>query len=93
MACLSMIDTKQAMLWRLVGSMYCHVLVDRFQFIAINLQDTTCRVTNIVLVCVLLQGDETDQIHIFYRQLGCLAFSLKFWQKIKQFLSNCPASD
>ena len=29
----------------------------------------------------------------FYRQLGCLAFSLRFWPKIKQFLSNCPASD
>ena len=28
----------------------------------------------------------------FYRQLGCLAFSLRFWPKIKQF-SNCPASD
>ena len=23
--------------------------------------------------------------------LGCLAFSLKFWPKIKQLLSNCPA--
>ena len=29
----------------------------------------------------------------FYRQLGCLAFSLRFWQKIKRILSNCPASD
>ena len=29
----------------------------------------------------------------FYRQLGCLAFSLKFWPNINQFLSNCPASD
>ena len=28
-----------------------------------------------------------------YRQLGCLALSLRFWPKIKQFLSNCPASD
>ena len=27
-----------------------------------------------------------------YRQLGCLAFSLGFWPKIKQFLSNCLAS-
>ena len=26
----------------------------------------------------------------FYRQLGCLAFSLRLWSKIKQFLSNCP---
>ena len=24
----------------------------------------------------------------FYRQLGCLAFRLRFWLKIKQFLSN-----
>ena len=24
----------------------------------------------------------------FYRQLGCLAFSLRFWQKIKQFLAT-----
>ena len=30
--------------------------------------------------------------HFFYRQLGYLAFSLRFWPKIKQFLSNCPAS-
>ena len=29
----------------------------------------------------------------FYRQLGCLAFSLWFWPKIKQLVSNCPASD
>ena len=29
----------------------------------------------------------------FYRQLGCLAFSLRFWPKIKHLLSNCPASD
>ena len=29
----------------------------------------------------------------FHRQLGCLAFSLRFWTKIKQLLSNCPASD
>ena len=34
------------------------------------------------------------RIHIlFYRHLGCLAFSLRFWPKIKQLLSNCPASD
>ena len=32
-------------------------------------------------------------VQIFYRQLGCLAFSLRSWPKIKQFLSNCPASD
>ena len=33
------------------------------------------------------------QLHTFFsRQLGCLAFSLRFWPKIKQFLSNCPAS-
>ena len=25
--------------------------------------------------------------------LGCLAFSLIFWPKIKQLLNNCPASD
>ena len=31
--------------------------------------------------------------HLFNRQLGCLAFSLRFWSNIKQFLSNCPASD
>ena len=30
---------------------------------------------------------------MFCRQLGCLAFSLTFWPKIKQLLSNCPASD
>ena len=29
----------------------------------------------------------------FYRQPGCLAFSLKFGPKIKQFLSNFPSSD
>ena len=29
----------------------------------------------------------------FYRQLGCLAFSLRFWPKIMQFFSNCHASD
>ena len=29
----------------------------------------------------------------FHRQLGCLAFSLIFWPKIKQLLSNCRASD
>ena len=28
-----------------------------------------------------------------YRQLGCLAFSLRFWPKIKQLLSNCSALD
>ena len=28
----------------------------------------------------------------FIRQLGCLAFSLRFRAKIKQFFSNCPAS-
>ena len=32
-------------------------------------------------------------IHIFSGQLGCLAFSLKFLPKIKQFLSDCPTSD
>ena len=32
-------------------------------------------------------------IYFLYRQLGCLAFSLRFWSKIKQLLSNCPASD
>ena len=35
-------------------------------------------------------------IHVytfFNRQLGCLAFNLKFWPKIKLILSNCPASD
>ena len=31
--------------------------------------------------------------YTFFRQLGCLAFSLRFCPKIKQFLSNCPASD
>ena len=25
---------------------------------------------------------------LFYRQLGCLAFSLRFWPKMKQCLSN-----
>ena len=30
---------------------------------------------------------------LFYRQHGCLAFSLRLLPKIKQFLSNCPASD
>ena len=29
----------------------------------------------------------------FYRQLGCFAFSLRFWPKIRQLFSNCPASD
>ena len=30
----------------------------------------------------------------FYnQQLTCLAFSLRFWPKIKQLLSNCPASN
>ena len=33
------------------------------------------------------------QYTLFYRQIGCLAFSLRFWPKIKQLLSNCPASD
>ena len=33
------------------------------------------------------------ELHIFYRQLGCLAFSLRFLPKTKQFLSNFPASD
>ena len=32
-------------------------------------------------------------LHIFYRQLGCLAFSLRFWPKIKQLLNSYPASD
>ena len=36
---------------------------------------------------------KTKNYTLFYRQLGCLAFSLVFWPKIKQFLSNCPASD
>ena len=27
-------------------------------------------------------------LHSFYRQLGCLAFSLRFWPKMKQLLSN-----
>ena len=31
--------------------------------------------------------------HFFYKQLGCLGLSLRFWPKIKQLLSNCPASD
>ena len=31
--------------------------------------------------------------HFLCRQLGCLAFSLRFWPKIKQFLSICRASD
>ena len=25
---------------------------------------------------------------LFYRQLGCLVFNLRFWPKIKQLLSN-----
>ena len=29
----------------------------------------------------------------FYMQLGYLAFSLRFWPKINQLLSTCPASD
>ena len=29
---------------------------------------------------------------VWYRQLGCLAFSLRFRPKIKQLLSNCPTS-
>ena len=29
--------------------------------------------------------------HFFYRQISCLAFTLKFWPKIKQLLSDCPA--
>ena len=42
-------------------------------------------------------GEAKVSLHIiniyFNRQLGCLAFSLRFWPKIKQFPSNCPASD
>ena len=33
------------------------------------------------------------ELHIFYRQLGCVAFSLRFWPKIRQLLRICPASD
>ena len=42
---------------------------------------------------ILIRYKLITTVHIFYRQLGCLAFSLRFWPKIKQLLSNCPASD
>ena len=32
-------------------------------------------------------------LYFFYRQLCCLVFSQRFWPKIKQLLSNYPASD
>ena len=45
--------------------------------------------------CPFRLVDEINQVRIhtfFYRQLGCLAFSLIFWRKIELFLSNCPVS-
>ena len=48
---------------------------------------------NVSVTC-LNKSHITLGVHtFFYRQLGCLAFSLRFWPEIKQLLSNCPASD
>ena len=46
-----------------------------------------------LFLCLALSLILIIPVHIFYRQLGCLAFCLIFWPKIKQFLSNCPALD
>ena len=53
-----------------------------------SLPDTTSP-PDILVPCQKMRPRHTH----FYRQLGCLAFSLRFWLKIKQLLSNCPASD
>ena len=38
-----------------------------------------------------VRSDFKTLVIFLYRQLGCLALSLRFWPKIKQLLSNCPA--
>ena len=53
--------------------------------------EVQCHVLTEVTFDALYNIDE--RLHVFYRQLGCLAFSLRFWPKIKQLLSNCPSSD
>ena len=39
------------------------------------------------------EGGVIEVCTFLYRRLGCLAFSLRFWQIIKQLLTNCLASD